>query len=47
MFQKQGSPQPMHVSSCLCEICKSKPATRMVNGKMICDDCSKEIDPQE
>lgn len=47
MFQKQGSPQPIKISACLCEICKSKPATRMVKGKMVCDDCLNETEDSQ
>lgn len=43
MFQKQGTPQPIHIASGLCEVCGSKPATTMCGGKMVCQECKEKM----
>ena len=45
-FNKIGSPQPIRVINAdkdgnLCEVCKVKPATTVLDGKLICEDCLK------
>jgi hypothetical protein len=43
MFLKKGTPQPIHVASGLCEICKQNPSTCLVEGKMVCASCKENI----
>jgi hypothetical protein len=43
MFLKKGTPQPIHVASGLCEICKQNPSTCLFEGKMVCQSCKENI----
>lgn len=47
MFHKQGTPQPMKIASGVCEVCGSKPATSLVNGQMVCEDCKEKMTQKE
>lgn len=47
MFHKQGTPQPIKIASGLCERCGQRPATALVNGQMICDECKNNIKENE
>lgn len=39
-FNKIGTPQPMNVmNTCSC----GKEATKMINGKMYCDECTTKL----
>lgn len=43
-FNKAGTPQPLSViNTCSC----GKEATKMINGKMYCDDCLPKIITEE
>jgi len=43
MFKKHGSPRPFKVASSVCEVCGKNKATKMIDGKMVCEECSKKM----
>ncbi|MDD5650296.1 MAG: hypothetical protein PHF86_07770 [Candidatus Nanoarchaeia archaeon] len=47
MFHKQGTPQPIKIASGVCEICGQNPATALVDGRMICEECKAKMTQKE
>lgn len=42
-FIKTGTPQPMTVVDCMCEVCQTQKASMRIDGKMVCATCGSEM----